>query len=301
LAIRYIRQKDINYSLWDRCISNSLNGLVYGYSWYLDIIAQHWDALVEDDYRSVMPLIHKERLFYKKTYTPLLSGQLGIFSMKPVTSAKIEIFLKAIPYRFRKLKICFNRQNSLSIKNCFPCKSVKSYELDLITPYERKSDLYTAAIKSGISIAKKNKLSVNKGLSLAEFQKFVAQNENQRPANDLLNPLQHILSLLIGIGKGEIIAVFSSDNILISVACFITSNQNVIMLYALSNDQGVEEKANYLIMDSFLRNYSSRNVTLSIDYLDKSWNKELFRDFDALESHYLCYSENRFPLLFRWL
>jgi hypothetical protein len=301
LAIRYIRHKDINFSLWDRCINNSLNGMVYANSWYLDIVAESWDALVEDDYRSVMPLIYQKRYIYKKLFTPFLSHQLGIFSMKPLTAEKIEMFLDDIPVQFRKINICLNRQNSQTIKNCIDCKPLKSYELDLIVPYEKKMGLYSPGVNSGLSIVRERKLSITKSTSLAEFLGFIMRYEKNLPQNILLNPIQQIMSLLISTGKGEIFSVYGSANNLISVACFVRSNQNVILLYALSNLQGEEEKANYMILDTFLQNYSSRNVTLSIDHLDNCWNDELYRDFDALESYYLCYRKNRLPLLLKWI
>ena len=41
---------------WDNCITNAPNGLIYGYSFYLDHMAKQWDALVLNDYEAVMPL-----------------------------------------------------------------------------------------------------------------------------------------------------------------------------------------------------------------------------------------------------
>jgi hypothetical protein len=300
VAIRYIRQKDINFSLWDRCINNSLNGLVNANSWFLDIVAEHWDALVEDDYRSVMPLVYKERLFYKKAFNPYFSSQLGIFSMKPVTSEKIELFLKAIPPEFKKISVCLNRQNSQSIKNCTNCKTLKTFEMDLIIPYDKKKGLYSPNVNKSLSIAHDRKLFVANGTSLDEFLGFVMHYENKKLQKILLNPLQQIMTLLISTGKGEIMAIYDSAKILVSAACFVKSNQNVMMLYALSNKQGIEGKANYLILDTFLKNYSSRSVTLSLEHLDQIWSASFYSDFDAMECHYLCYIKNRFPFKLKW-
>ena len=48
--IEYLTEKNINKKKWDHCISNATNGLIYGYSYYLDYMADHWDALVLNDY-----------------------------------------------------------------------------------------------------------------------------------------------------------------------------------------------------------------------------------------------------------
>ncbi|MBK8472915.1 MAG: hypothetical protein IPL33_12555 [Sphingobacteriales bacterium] len=55
-AIRYVAHADIDRLRWDDAITRAANSLPYAYSWYLDIVAPHWDALVTDDYSAVMPL-----------------------------------------------------------------------------------------------------------------------------------------------------------------------------------------------------------------------------------------------------
>ena len=57
--IKYLKQSEIDYELWDECVAKSINSYIYGHSWYLDIVAGEWDALVEDDYKSVFPLPYR--------------------------------------------------------------------------------------------------------------------------------------------------------------------------------------------------------------------------------------------------
>ena len=52
--IQYLIHNQINQTKWDATIAEC--GNIYAYSWYLDIVHPGWDALVEDDYQSVMPL-----------------------------------------------------------------------------------------------------------------------------------------------------------------------------------------------------------------------------------------------------
>ncbi|WP_315816464.1 hypothetical protein [Paraflavitalea speifideaquila] len=46
---------------WDRCIADAPNGLIYGYSFYLDKMADNWDGLVLNNYEAVMPLPWKKK------------------------------------------------------------------------------------------------------------------------------------------------------------------------------------------------------------------------------------------------
>ena len=56
LDIQYLLHYEIDKSKWDKCINGADNGLIYGYSFYLDHMAKHWDALVLNDYEAIMPL-----------------------------------------------------------------------------------------------------------------------------------------------------------------------------------------------------------------------------------------------------
>ena len=65
---RYLSNFNIDKVKWDDCISNSFNRRVYALSWYLDIVAVKWDAIVYGDYEAVCPIVFKKRLFFK-TYS----------------------------------------------------------------------------------------------------------------------------------------------------------------------------------------------------------------------------------------
>ena len=54
--IKWLRSGSIDRQKWDQCIDRAGNGRIYGYSWYLDIMSNNWDALVLGDYQLIMPL-----------------------------------------------------------------------------------------------------------------------------------------------------------------------------------------------------------------------------------------------------
>ena len=62
--INYIEHKDIDFKKWDSCVANSLNRLIYGFSWYLDVVCNDWDALVYNDYEAVFPLPKRKKWGY---------------------------------------------------------------------------------------------------------------------------------------------------------------------------------------------------------------------------------------------
>lgn len=78
--ITYLTHNQIDKQRWDDCIKQSPNGNVYALSWYLDIVHPRWEALVEDDYVSVMPLTGNRKCGISYPFQPFFVQQLGVFS-----------------------------------------------------------------------------------------------------------------------------------------------------------------------------------------------------------------------------
>ena len=109
--IKYLSQAEIDKSKWDACISNAPNGVIYAYSFYLDQMAKHWDALVlsegplsEDDYKAVMPLTWNSKYGFYYLYQPAFTASLGIFG-ENISGTIIKKFFDAIPSKFKLIEI----------------------------------------------------------------------------------------------------------------------------------------------------------------------------------------------------
>ena len=78
--IEYLSGKEINREKWDMCVCSVPGCKPYAYSWYLDIMAPGWEALVDDDYDSVFPVPAFRKYGFYYIATPVFLQQLGIFS-----------------------------------------------------------------------------------------------------------------------------------------------------------------------------------------------------------------------------
>ena len=54
--IGYLKNEEIDRSKWDACLAEIPGVKPYAWSWYLDIMAPGWNALIDDDYNSLFPL-----------------------------------------------------------------------------------------------------------------------------------------------------------------------------------------------------------------------------------------------------
>src|SRR5215212_1003327 len=132
--IQYLQQYEINKTLWDQCIDHASNGLIYGYSYYLDQMADHWDALVLNEYEAVMPLPWRKKYGIHYLYQPFLTAQLGLFG-KHVTADMLQQFLNAIPSKFKLWEFSLNQGNVFSI-NGYQLYERSNYILDLNPSYD---------------------------------------------------------------------------------------------------------------------------------------------------------------------
>jgi len=60
-------------------MEQSVNSMVYGYSWYLTNVSPGWEGLVLDDYLAVMPLTCHRKYFIYYLSQPFFTQQLGVF------------------------------------------------------------------------------------------------------------------------------------------------------------------------------------------------------------------------------
>src|SRR5690348_11211121 len=113
-TIQYLKNDQINKQLWDECIDKTDNGLIYAYSFYLDQMADNWDALVLNNYEAVMPLPWRKKFGIYYLYQPFLTAQLGLFG-NAISGELLQKFLQAIPSKFRLWEFSLNHQNLFSL------------------------------------------------------------------------------------------------------------------------------------------------------------------------------------------
>ena len=82
-SIRFIKNNIIDKKKWDLCVEGSVNRTHYALSWYLDIVADKWDAVVYGDYELIFPVTYKNIIPFipaiKIISQPMFCQQLGFF------------------------------------------------------------------------------------------------------------------------------------------------------------------------------------------------------------------------------
>src|SRR5689334_14051783 len=108
--ISFVENKNIDRSKWDNLISQSANGLIYSHSWFLDLVCESWDAVIEDDYSAVLPLPRRKKYGIEYIFQPFYTNQFGVIARENVSAEKVNSFLQSIPKRFRYVDVMLNFQ-----------------------------------------------------------------------------------------------------------------------------------------------------------------------------------------------
>lgn len=280
MEIRYLKYDEISKLKWDRCISQSFNGIVYAYSWYLDIVSYQWDALVMGDYEAVMPITHKTTYGITNIKQPQYAIQLGVFTSKILDMELVDAFLDKLPGGIRKVKVNLNTFNKAS-NSKFKFKNGSVYELDLIEPYKKLYLKFSDQAKEAIKNSKVSKVSIMKSLNLKEFL-LLKKGSSENPLTfDQLNTLRRIIPFCTNHNIGNTYGAYNDKNELVAGTFFMKSHQKAICLVAACSKEGIQINADYALFNYYLKENCGKNITLDFGNPTINEIEKLSKDFGA--------------------
>ncbi len=298
MNIKYLKHDEISKLKWDRCISQSFNGIVYAYSWYLDIVSYQWDALVYDDYKAVMPITAKSSYAMSKINQPEYAPQLGVFTSELLDVDMVSAFLNAIPDRFKSVYLHMNAYNKVSHQK-FHIKQAETYELDLIAPYKVLQSGFDKFTKLALKNAEKEKVNVVKQLNLKDFLQLKKNSKGILLSFEDLNILRRIIPFCINHNIGETYAAYNDKHELVAGAFFMKSHQKTICLVAACSTEGRRVDADYALFSTYIKENAEKNITLDFGNYQLDEIGNIGRAFNATTVNYSKIKRTRFLWYFR--
>ena len=292
--IHYLQHKDIDKKKWDATIEDC--GNIYAYSWYLDIVHPYWEALVEDDYQSVMPLTGGKKFGVQYLYQPYFVQQLGVFSKSPMTTEKTEAFLKAIPAQYRFAEIRLNENNTFN-GDRQGVEYHRNVLLDLNQEYETIRANYHQNTKRNLAKAGDNNLQIvttvipyhvvalftdNRGALLDKWGK--AEYARLTALTNMAIKREHAFILGVtekGVGK------------LICSAIFMKNKDRITFLFSGLTVEGKQRQAMTYLLDQVIQKYANQPITFDFEGSDDENLARFYLGFGGHEVMYPSYTFNR--------
>lgn len=300
--ISYLKHNDINKSKWDECISNSLNELIYAYSWYLDVVSPGWEALVEDDYASVMPLPMAKKYGYTYTYPPLFTQQLGVFSLYSIPKEKTEAFISAIPPHYRYMEMHLNEQNSID-SHTAEVKDHVTYLLDLNRPYDEITSSYSTQTKRNLKKAFSSSLTIVQSAPPGKIIKLFHENggrEHELPV-DFYSVLAQLINVLLSKKLVEVIGVNDRNNKMCAGAFFVKSKNRDIFLFSGANENAYDTHAMTLLINYYLEENAGKPILFDFEGSMNPALARFYSGFGSTAKKFPVIRKNTLPAPVKWL
>ncbi len=300
--IQFLKSTAIDRDKWDRCIANSPFGIAYAYSWFLDRICGHWDALIWGDYLYVMPLVSNSKFGFSYVYQPFFTQQLGIFSNFPPEPAIVNQFLHAIPKNFRLTDMNLNIGNIPTVAN-FDVKQRVTHHLYLQSGLQLRAN-YNTNTRRNIQKAIQHKIYISPVYDLLQFLSFTQKNLSQKSPEikgKHYAALQKIVSYALYHQLGEIYGAWDAGNNLVAAAFFLTTNQKSIYLAASSNEFGTGQSAMFLLIDTFIQANAGKNLVLDFEGSLIPGVARFYSGFGARPQTYYSVHQNNLPQILRYI
>lgn len=299
--IKYLQQQEIDKEKWNACISNASNGLIYTYSFYLDHMAKHWDALVMNEYEAVMPLTWNKKYGFYYLYQPAFTASLGVFG-KNVDEQIVKKFFDTIPKKFRLIEISLNHENNFSsITGYYPRSN---YVLDLNRSYDEISKNYRDNHKRNLTKAKQLSCTISKEIPIDDIIKI---NQEQLKHIDGTKPEDYInfkklYELLRMKGQSKTYGILDPKNKLLASAVFFFSHNRAYYIMVgnqpdarLPEGQGKTIGASHALIDAFIKDHSGQNLILDFEGSDIRNLVFFYSGFGAKEEIYPGIKINKLP------
>jgi hypothetical protein len=277
--VKYLKHYEIDYKRWDNCIEHAYNSLVYAKSWYLNIVSPGWEALIFDDYMTVMPLPKKKKYGISYCVQPILTQQLGIFSKTEIDETTLQQCITNIPYWSYCINL--NSENYVNNAHAFP-----NYELSLQKNYDDLFYSFSHNTQRNIAKAKKSEIVIKDTLKPNEFLDFYFSTEKKYCA-----PQTTITSSLIiaGFERKELSlwGAYNTENTLIAALCLLHSKNRLIYLLPVSCVEGKTTLAMFAIINEVIKKYSEENYVFDFEGSRIESIARFYRGFGAtLQPYY---------------
>jgi hypothetical protein len=296
--IRYVKGSDIDRDKWDRCIRDATNGLIYSYSYYLDIMADNWDALIIGDHQIVMPLPWRSKYGIRYVYQPFLTAQLGIFG-NGLTGEIVNNMIDAIPSSFKLVECSLNQGNFA------PVTALKrsNYVLDLSASYEELYTNYRENIQRNIKKAFQLGCTAKISIEVEEVIKLaLAQmRSNDKDADENAGKFRRLYSILEQKQMAATYGILSDKGEIISSAVFFYSHGRAYYILVGNHPNGRTIGASHALIDAFIKDHAGQKLLLDFEGSDFRNLAFFYSSFGAKLETYPALKLNRLPFYLKWL
>ena len=302
--IRYLTHNQIDTQRWDDCIAQSHDGLVYAWSWYLDLVHPNWEALVEDDYERVMPLTGNKKFGINYLFQPFFTQKFDVFGKNEVSEAKIEEFFEAIPNKFKFAEIRINKSyDTNKSRTAYKIESHRNIELSLNQDYSVISENYHSNTKRNLAKAKKEGLQIVEDTKPSVIIELFRKNRGKdikKWGDKEYNRLTNLVDTAKKHGSCMVLGAKNIDNQIVAGAFFMTGHNKIVFLFSGSDESNKENHGLTFLLDHVIEKFSGTENILDFEGSDNDGLARFYKGFGGDEKYYTGIRFNKLNKIFNF-
>jgi hypothetical protein len=296
--ISYLDRNNIDIGKWDLCIQKATNGLIYARSFYLDIMAKNWSALILNDYEAVMPLTWSQKYGVSYLYQPAFTAQLGLFSSGQLDIKIFENFLLQLSSHFRFCEIHLNYSNPpLDNPVC------ANYILDLDKPYPELRKNYKKRLVENLQESSLFELQYVRSTDYHNTIRLFKNEYGKRFSHTRRSDYQHFEILCARLQEGNMIfarEVRDKEGVILNASIFFSDENRIYNMMSVTPAEGRKKRAHFYLLDQLILEFSSNKLVLDFEGSEIPGIAEFYRKFGTVNQPYPFFKFNRLPFPFRY-
>lgn len=287
--IQILPAAQIDTIKWDRCISESNNGLIYSTADYLNAMAGNWHGLVVEDYKAVMPLPWKRKFGIRYGYTPPFIQQLGLSGI--IDDNDLHQVLSLIHDFYSLTDIHFNFSNR-AIQYITGAIQRNNLIIDLAQGYQIIQSHYKSDLKENIK--KAATLSYAEGTieqAVSLYQIHYGERMMHIPPKVYTD--FHRLCLLLHRKQQCLVRAVSDENgHILSAALLLKDGKRIYNVMNTTTQEGRNKEANHFLLDQIIREFAGQPLLFDFEGSELPGVRAFYEKFGAVSQPYFHYHYN---------
>lgn len=291
--IRLVRRDSLDVGLWDQCIDQSANRVIYAFSFYLDQMASHWDGLVFNDYQAVMPLTWNRKWGVSYLYQPPFTQRLGVFSRMLLTPDLLQQFISRTGQEFSFAEIFLHEGNPLA-----NAERRNNFCLFLQAGYEKIRSGYSKSLTRNLQQALENDLVYKECSDYQEAIDVFSSQYGERLPHLLRGDFESFSNVCQEAQRRNMLRVrkvVSATGRLLSIAVFFHDGKRIYNILPTTLPEGRWFNANHLLLDRVIHEYSGQELVLDFEGSDIPGIRSFYEKFGAVNQPYYFLRYNHLP------
>ncbi|NLE35869.1 MAG: hypothetical protein GX622_12265 [Bacteroidales bacterium] len=297
--INYLKNSEIDRESWDACLKEIPGVKPYVMSWYLDIMAPGWDALVDDDYLALFPLPRLSKYGFNYIATPVFLQQLGLFTADGDRQAIAREFVSFLPEFYRLIDLSIGQETRVPGYSVTPRYN---YELKLDEPYEKVWVNYMTDCRRNINISHRYPQDIVDDLKPAELTALFRNTTAHRAGvirNRSYIRLQALIEYCTSTGRGRLLGVRSPRGKLLWGMFIIETAGRITMLFTAGSRKSRELRTSYHVIDHLIKSNAATGKVLDFAGSSVESIAIFMRSFGGERTTYWRLYRNALPWPFR--